>query len=133
MGDRSAEIMKYTYSDTCTWQNGACRVELVRTGDRPLVIRNLGEVGRTKVEILTATTEEECVFPLLGGDVQAWSAKESAHIIGPHEKENFSEPTFLQKLKRMPPLTFEFLSESSSTNQGSPAFVSVDPTLHPQL
>src|SRR5438552_16013043 len=90
--------------------NGVFWVGVVETKDRRAVIKNLGDVGRTKVETSVASIENDYVFPLLRGrDVQAWHARASAYILVPHLSEDFSEPVGVSELKRKAPLTFEFL------------------------
>jgi len=102
--------MERSYAGSCTWLNGVFWVDVVKTEGSRTVIKNLGEVGRTKVETSTASVEDEYLFPLLRGrDVQAWHAKASAHILVPHRIEDFSEPTSIAELKRGAPLTFDFL------------------------
>jgi len=110
IGDRSEAIMDRAYAGSCTWLNGVFWVDVVETKDRRSVIKNLGEVGRTKVETSIASIENDYLFPLLRGrDVQAWHARASAHILVPHHGEDFSEPVSVAELKRKAPLTFEFL------------------------
>ena len=76
----------------------------------PVIIRNLGAIGKTKVKSITAAVEDEFLFPLLRGrDVHAWLAVPSELILIPHRRDNFSEPLALGELKRMAPLTFSFL------------------------
>jgi hypothetical protein len=111
VGERSEAIMDRAYAGSCTWLNGVFWVELLKANGRRCTIRNLGEVGRTKVEVSTATIEDDYLFPLLRGrDVQAWHAKASAHIIIPHDARDFSQPISLSELKRSPH-TFEFLKQ----------------------
>jgi hypothetical protein len=110
IGDRSEAIMDRAYAGSCTWLNGVFWVDVVETKDRRSVIKNLGEVGRTKVETSIASIENDYLFPLLRGrDVQAWHARASAHILVPHHSEDFSEPVSVAELKRQAPLTFDFL------------------------
>ena len=73
------------------------------------VIRNLGDVGKTKVETVTVAVEQDFLFPLLRGrDVQAWRASPSAMILVPHRADDFAQPVSVSDLKRRNPLTFEF-------------------------
>ena len=110
IGDRSEAIMDRTYAGSCTWLNGVFWVELLKTSGHRVMIKNLGEVGRTKIESSIASVEDDFVFPLLRGrDVRAWHAKASAEILVPHLTDDFSEPVSVSDLKRKAPLTFEFL------------------------
>jgi hypothetical protein len=109
IGDRSSDIMGRTYAGSCTWLNGVFWVESVKTEGHRTVIRNLGDIGKTKVPSVTAPLEDDFIFPLLRGrDVHAWHAEPSALILVPHTREGFSEPVSLAELKRKTPLTFEF-------------------------
>ena len=109
IGDRSPSIMKRTYAGSCTWLNGVFWVEPVKTERRRRIIRNLGNIGRTKVESITVPVEDDFLFPLLRGrDVHAWHAEPSAMILLPHRADDFSEPVSVAELKRGSPLTFQF-------------------------
>jgi type I restriction-modification system DNA methylase subunit len=109
IGDRSPTIMGRTYAGSCTWLNGVFWVETLKAEGRRTVIRNLGDVGKTKVQSATVSVEDVYLFPLLRGrDVQAWSANPAAMIIIPHYAEDFSEPVEIAELRRKNPLTFEF-------------------------
>lgn len=108
-GDRSQNVMNRTYAGSCTWLNGVFWVERVKTDQRRTVIRNLGDVGRSKVESVTVPVEDDFLFPLLRGrDVHVWHAEPSAMILVPHRTDDFSEPVSVADLKRRNPLTFEF-------------------------
>jgi methylase of polypeptide subunit release factors len=109
IGDRSENLLSRTYAGSCTWLNGVFWVELVKADFRRTVIRNLGRVGRTKVETVTAPVEEEFLFPLLRGrDAHAWHASPSAMILLPHRTDDFGEPVSISDLRRRGPLTFAF-------------------------
>lgn len=109
IGDRSQAIMDRAYAGSCTWLNGAYWVERVKTSARRPLIRNLGDVGKNKLESVTVAIEEDFLFPLLRGrDVQAWHAEASALIIVPHREDNFAKPVGVSELKRNSPLTFEY-------------------------
>ncbi len=110
IGDRSAAVMKRTYAGSCTWLNGAFWVERTpAAASRRPIIRNLGNVGKKKLESVTVAIEEEFLFPLQRGrDVHAWGAKPSAIIVIPHRSDDFSQPVSLAELRRKAPLTFEF-------------------------
>jgi hypothetical protein len=110
VGDRSASTMDHAYAGSCTWLNGVFWVEPVQAMDQRALIRNLGDVGRNKVDTVTVQIEKDFLFPLLRGrDVQAWSVKPSALILVPHYADNFGEPVAVPELKRKYPHTFAFL------------------------
>ncbi len=89
--------------------NGVFWVERVKPGGRSSLIRNLGDIGRTKVEATTVQVENDFLFPLLRGrDVRAWSAQPSAMILVPHSRDSFGEPMSVAVLKQRFPQTFAF-------------------------
>jgi methylase of polypeptide subunit release factors len=115
VGDRSDKIMNRTYAGSCTWLNGVYWVELVKETGKRVVVRNMGSVGKKKIDNVTAAIEDEYLFPLLRGrDVHAWQATPSAGIIIPHEKTSFGEPIPQDELKRKSPLTFQFFNQFKS-------------------
>ncbi len=112
IGDRSTKTMTRSYAGTCTWLNGAYWVEQIDSGMRRPLIRNLGDVGKKKLESVTVAVEDDYLFPLLRGrDVQAWQAKPSAFILVPHRMDNFAEPVSVEELKRKNPLLFEYFKQ----------------------
>jgi len=109
VGDRSPAIMKRTHAGSCTWLNGVFWVDTVKAGQNRSVIKNLGDVGKLKVDSVSVSIENDYLFPLLRGrDVHAWHAEPSAMILVPHRLDDFSEPVSVTDLKRKHPLTFEF-------------------------
>jgi hypothetical protein len=101
VGDRSSATMDRTYAGSCTWLNGVYWTECLKPGVRTTLIKNMGDVGRTKVESVTAQVETSLLFPLLRGrDVQAWHAAPSATILVPHDPTDFSNPLPLAEMKR---------------------------------
>jgi hypothetical protein len=108
-GDRSSAMMDRTYAGSCTWLNGVYWVESITPAARTSLIRNLGDVGRKRVDTVTVQVENEFLFPLLRGrDVRAWSARPSAMILVPHDKNDFGTPVPLASLKQRYPHTFAF-------------------------
>jgi len=119
IGDRSPKMMDRTYAGSCTWLNGVFWVERMKTDRRQAVIRNLGNVGKSKVECVTVPVEGDFLYPLLRGrDVHAWHAEPSAMILVPHRADDFSEPVSLADLKRRQPLTFEFFKRFEKPLKG---------------
>jgi hypothetical protein len=109
IGDRDAAVMDRAYAGSCTWLNGVYWVEPVKTS-RGTIYRNLGQSGRTKVEIITGALEKDYLYPLLRGrDVLAWTAKPSALILVPHIPGKFGEPVSVGELKRKAPNSYAFL------------------------
>jgi hypothetical protein len=115
IGDRMPTMMERTYAGSCTWLNGVFWLERLRSTARYSLVRNLGHVGRTKVEVVTARIEDEFLFPLLRGrDVKAWRAEPSAFILVPHRSDDFGQPISLGDIKMRYPLLLDFLGRFES-------------------
>ncbi|MFW6116180.1 MAG: N-6 DNA methylase [bacterium] len=73
----------------CTWMNAVYWVRVVgRRGDGLLVVSNITEGAKRKVEKVQAAIEPELIYPLLRGrDVKRWEAIPSAHNIVTHRPE----------------------------------------------
>jgi hypothetical protein len=71
------------YAGACTWLNGIYWIRILkRLPNGDLLIENLYDVGKKKVEHVPVTIEPDLVYPLLRGrDVQRWKAEPSAYII----------------------------------------------------
>ena len=71
------------YAGCCTWLNGVYWIRILeRLPNGNLLIENLHDVGKKKVEKVQMVIESDLVHPLLRGrDVQRWQAEPSAHII----------------------------------------------------
>ena len=112
IGDRSTKIMDRAYAGTCTWLNGVYWVEEVKSDSKNILIRNLADVGRIKVQSVTKQLEADFLYPLLRGrDVQAWHAKPEFLIAVPHDPSNFSQPVLLSQLRTRYPLTYSFFKD----------------------
>lgn len=110
VGDRSGEMMNRTYAGSCTWLNGVFWIEEKEVGTHKSVISNLSQVGKTKLQSVTTTIENDFIYPLIRGrDVHAWHAHASSFILMPHKRDDFGEPVELSDLKRKYPLTFGYL------------------------
>ena len=75
-----------------------------------LLVENLHDVGKTKVEHVTVSVEPDFVFPLLRGrDVGRWKAIPSCHVIAPQDpvrqREGMPETTMKTKYLK----TYEYL------------------------
>ena len=98
------------YAGCCTWLNGVYWINVLEV--RPngeLLIENLHDVGKLKVDQVHAVIEPELAYPLLRGrDVHRWRARPSAHIIlaqDPQTRKGIPEP----EMKRRWPKTFAYL------------------------
>jgi hypothetical protein len=71
------------FAGSCTWLNGVYWVRVLkRLQDGELLIQNLHDVGKIKLEAVQTTIEPDLVYPLLRGrDVERWRASPSARII----------------------------------------------------
>ncbi|OQB37005.1 MAG: N-6 DNA Methylase [Candidatus Latescibacteria bacterium ADurb.Bin168] len=71
------------YAGCCTWLNSVFWVRILeRRPNGDLLIENLHDVGKIKVEHVQTVIESGLVYPLLRGrDVKRWHAEPSAHII----------------------------------------------------
>jgi hypothetical protein len=82
---------------------------LKRLAHGNLLIENMHDVGKRKVEQVQATIEGDLVYPLLRGrDVQRWQSEPSAHIIiaqDPNTRSGIPEG----EMKRKYPNTFAYL------------------------
>ncbi|HGX92571.1 MAG TPA: SAM-dependent DNA methyltransferase [Candidatus Tenderia sp.] len=71
------------HAGACTWANAVYWLEIL--AERPdglLVVRNVTEAAKRKVEAITTELEPDLVYPLLRGrDVQRWYAIPSLHIL----------------------------------------------------
>jgi hypothetical protein len=71
------------YAGCCTWLNGVYWVRILDTlknGD--LLIENLNDIGKIKLDHAQAVVEADLVYPLLRGrDVSRWKATPSVHMI----------------------------------------------------
>ena len=112
IGDRSITIMNRAYAGTCTWLNGVYWLEKVKSDSKGILIRNLADVGRNKVQSVTKQVEADFVYPLLRGrNVQAWHAKSAFFIVVPHDPANFSQPLLISQLRTKYPLTYSFFKD----------------------
>ena len=71
------------HAGIATWLNGVYWIRiLARLPNGELLIENLHDVGKKKVECVQASIEPDLVYPLLRGrDVQQWQAEPAAYII----------------------------------------------------
>jgi len=78
----------------CTWLNGVYWVNPSsgQTGSE-VVVQNLHDIGKKKLEPITARVESALLYPLLRGrDVKKWATQPSLWILYPHTKESGWRP-----------------------------------------
>jgi hypothetical protein len=97
------------YAGACTWLNGVYWIRILkRLPNGELLIENLHDVGKIKIEHVQATIEPDLVYPLLRGrDVQRWKAEPSVHIIlaqDPEARAGIPE----DEMKREYPKTYAY-------------------------
>jgi hypothetical protein len=100
------------YAGACTWLNSVYWVRILQhlpNGD--LLIENLHDVGKIKVEKVQMAIEPDLVYPLLRGrDVQRWRAEPSAYIIlaqDPQTRAGIPEDV----MKRKYPKTYAYFKK----------------------
>jgi hypothetical protein len=98
------------FAGCCAWLNGVYWVRVIKEWhDGNLVIENLHDVGKLKLDPVEAVIEPDLVYPLLRGrDVNRWSAEPSCHIIlaqDPETRRGIPESDMKVRL----PKTFAYL------------------------
>lgn len=97
------------FAGSCTWMNGIYWVSVIkRLRDGEFLIENLSEVGKIKVEHVTASIEADLLYPLLRGrDVDRWKAQPSAYILLSQDvRTRTGVPEMV--MKRDQPKTYEY-------------------------
>ena len=107
------------YAGCCTWMNGVYWVKVLdKLPNGNLLIENLWDVGKIKVECVQTVIEADLVYPLLRGrDVKRWNAEPSAHIIlaqDPETRAGIPETV----MKRQYPKTYEYLKRFEKELRG---------------
>ncbi|MBI1917798.1 MAG: hypothetical protein HYS12_24145 [Planctomycetes bacterium] len=100
----------------CTWLNGVYWVTPIsgQTGNE-VVVQNLHEVGKKKLESVTAHVESRLLYPLLRGrDVKKWATHPSLWILYPHTEESGWRPIDPNEMKRRFPLAYAYLKRFES-------------------
>ena len=78
--------------------------------DGLVVVRNITEGAKVKVDEVTETIEPDLLYPLLRGrDVQRWKAEPSAYIIMPHTIETEWNAIAVDELQKLFPRTYGYL------------------------
>jgi hypothetical protein len=83
-------------------------LEILANGD--LVIENLHDVGKKKLERVQKTVEPDLVYPLVRGrDVVRWKAEPSCFIVAPQDPVKHREGIPEAHMKRKYPKTYAYL------------------------
>jgi len=98
------------YAGCCTWLNGAFWIHILKTlPNGNLLIENLNDVGKIKLDRIETAIEPDLVYPLLRGrDVLRWRAEPSAQIVltqDPDTRTGIPE----EEMKRKYEKTFHYL------------------------
>jgi len=107
------------YAGCCSWMNGVYWIDVKQklpNGD--LVIENLWDVGKIKVEDVQTVIEPDLVYPLLRGrDVKRWNAEPTAYIIlaqDPETRAGIPESV----MKRKYPKTYAYFKRFEEELRG---------------
>ncbi len=97
---------------TCTWLNGVYWIRIIETlKDGNLLIENLHDVGKIKVEPLQTVIEPDLVYPLLRGrDVSRWKGEPSASLILTNRTDKIAGIPETE-MKRKHPKTYAYLKK----------------------
>jgi hypothetical protein len=90
--------------------NAVYWVDIYKRPDGLVVVRNITEGARVRVNEVTEPIEPDLLYPLLRGrDVQRWKAEPSAWIIVPHTEETRMHPIPLSLMQQSYPRTYGYL------------------------
>ena len=111
------------YAGCCTWMNGIYWIDVKqRLPNGNLLVENLYDVGKIKVDCVQTVIEAGLVYPLLRGrDVLRWKATPSAHIILTQDTETRTGIAEIL-MKRKYPKTFAYLKPSEAALRGRSGF-----------
>lgn len=100
------------YAGACTWLNGVYWIRILeRLKDGKLLIENLYDVGKIKVEKVQMAIKPDLVYPLLRGrDVKRWQAEPSVYIILANRTDKLSGIPEAD-MKRRFPQTFAYFKK----------------------
>lgn len=97
------------YAGCCTWLNGVYWIRILQVlKDGSLLIENLHDVGKTKLERVEAVIEPDLVYPLLRGrDLTRWHSEPSGYVILAQDPKT-RRPIPEAEMKRIYPKTFAY-------------------------
>lgn len=88
---------------SCTWLNGVFWVRVIRRTAQGVVIENLHNIGKIKVEEFQGSIEPDLLFPLVRGrDVRRWCGSASVEILLPQDPEERMGILEAQMRRRFP-------------------------------
>ncbi|MGL4346176.1 MAG: N-6 DNA methylase [Cellulosilyticaceae bacterium] len=81
-----------------------------QTSSSAVMISNITERAKRKVQSVTQEIEPTLIYPLVqGSDVQKWQVNTKAYILCPHTHETKMQPIDKKVMEEKYPLTFEYL------------------------
>jgi len=91
--------------------------------DGKVLVRNLTEGAKRKVEEVTVSVEPDLLYPLLRGrDVRRWQAKPSAWILVPHTVETGWQAICEEQMQKEYPKTWSYLHRFRKVLLSRPAY-----------
>jgi hypothetical protein len=100
------------FAGCCTWLNGVYWIRILQESKGGnLLIENLHDVGKIKLDSVREAVESDLVYPLLRGrDVVRWRAEPSAHIVLTQDPETRSGIPETE-MKRKYPKTYAYMKK----------------------
>lgn len=93
-----------------TGLNGVYWVEIIEQNDKEAYVKNLYDVGKTKVTEVQGWVEKDLIYPLIRGrDLTPWENKPSAHIILPVDSSGDTLPE--EKLRSTHPKAYIYFEK----------------------
>jgi SAM-dependent methyltransferase len=100
------------HAGCCTWLNAVYWVEKALQRPDGLVVRNITEGARVRVNRVTEPIEPDLLYPLLRGrDVQRWRAEPSAWMIVPQDPVDPTRAYPEARLQKDYPRTYGYLKQ----------------------
>ncbi|GFP43752.1 hypothetical protein HKBW3C_02882, partial [Candidatus Hakubella thermalkaliphila] len=113
------------HAGVCTWANGVYWVDIVaRRPDGLVVVSNITEGAKCKVENVQAAIESDLLYPLLRGrDVRRWKAEASAWIVVPQDPNDPKHGCSENLLRTYFPKTYLYLKRFEPVLSKRPGYL----------
>ena len=103
-----------------------------RTNDNNLLVQNITQRAKNKVESILAKIEPEYIFPFItGSDLSFWDYDYSKYILCPHTKETKMHPIDREAFENLP-LTWSYLERFKDNLMTRKGFTGLDKHIHNQ-